>query len=342
MVTMTVHGMSMKPEPFDWTSATDAQAEARHSLCSIVRSELFPGDVAPPVEHLRGLALQLPFFGRKHEWAAWADDGQMAGWAQLEVEYVGSNREFAEFKTEVHPAHRRRGVGSALLQTVTDAAREDGRTMLGTAAYEGTAGEPFLAHAGAENRQVFRQSRLQMSDVDPNMLREWVVRAAERAAGYSLVGWDDPCPEEYLDAFTEVVHVMNTAPLDDLDIEDEIWTPEETRAWQASLQARGHQGWVLAARHDATGRFAGFTEMGFWPWEPQRAAQGDTGVDPAHRNLGLGRWLKAAMLQRLLRERPDVRHVDTGNAGSNRPMLAINVALGFKPQWLGGFWQLEI
>jgi GNAT superfamily N-acetyltransferase len=59
--------------------------------------------------------------------------------------------------------------------------------------------------------------------------------------------------------------------------------------------------------------------------------QGGTAVDPTHRNKGLGRWLKAAMLQRLLDERPEVANVDTWNAGSNEPMLAINVALGFRP-----------
>jgi GNAT superfamily N-acetyltransferase len=334
--------MSMKPEPFDWTSATDAQAEARHKLSLLVSAELFAGDAVPPVAHMRACALHQPFFARQQEWAVWADDGRMAGWGQLQVEYVGSNRELADFKIEVHPDHRRRGVGTALLHAVSDAAREDGRTLLGTAAHQGTAGEPFLAKAGAENRQVFRNSRLQIADLDPVMLQEWVDRASERAAGYSLVGWDDPCPEEHLDAFTEVVHVMNTAPLDDLEWEDDVWTPEELQSWQAALQARGHQGWVLCARHDATGQFVGFTEMGFWPWDPARAGQGDTGVDPAHRNLGIGRWLKAAMLQRLLRERPEVRYVTTGNAGSNRPMLAINVALGFKPHRIGGFWQLPI
>jgi GNAT superfamily N-acetyltransferase len=266
----------------------------------------------------------------------------MAGWAGLDLEYVASNRGLADFKIEVHPEHRRRGVGAALLEAVTDAARADERTLIETAAYEGTAGEPFLAHAGAENRQAFRHSRLQVDDLDPALLQEWVDRAAERAAGYSLVGWDDPCPEEHVEAFTEVVHVMNTAPLDDLEWEDDVWTPDEIRSWQASLQARGHQGWVLCAREDATGRFVGFTEMGFWPWDPAKGQQGDTGVDPAHRDRGLGRWLKAAMLQRVLRDRPEVRYVDTGNAGSNRPMLAINIALGFRPHRLGGFWQLEI
>jgi GNAT superfamily N-acetyltransferase len=99
---------------------------------------------------------------------------------------------------------------------------------------------------------------------------------------------------------------------------------------------------MLCAVDDATGRFVGYTELGFWPWDPHKGNQGDTGVHPAHRNLGIGRWLKAAMLQRLLRERPEVRYVTTGNAGSNRPMLAINVALGFRPHVIGGYWQLNI
>ena len=334
--------MPMKPEPFDWTSASDAQAEARHALSSVVRSELLPGDAVPTVEHLRASALHQPFFARELEWAVWADDGQMAGWAQLELEYVASNRNLADFEIEVHPEHRRRGIGSALLQVVTDAARADDRTIIETAAHEGTPAEPFLAHAGAENRQAFRHSRLQIDDLDPALLQEWVDRAAERAAGYSLVAFDVPCPEEHVEAFTEVVHVMNTAPIDDMEWEDDIWTVEEIRAWQSSLHARGHEGWVLCARDDATGRFAGFTEMGFWPWQPEKGEQGDTGVDPAHRDRGLGRWLKAAMLQRVVRDRPTIRYVDTGNAGSNRPMLAINVALGFKPHVIGGFWQLNI
>ncbi|MEZ4642291.1 MAG: hypothetical protein R3E31_06060 [Chloroflexota bacterium] len=35
-------------------------------------------------------------------------------------------------------------------------------------------------------------------------------------------------------------------------------------------------------------------------------AKGDTAVVPAHRGQGLGRWLKAAMLDKMLRERPNV------------------------------------
>lgn len=66
-----------------------------------------------------------------------------------------------------------------------------------------------------------------------------------------------------------------------------------------------------------------------------------TGVFPAYRKRGLGRWLKAAMLDAVLRERPQVRLVRTSNADSNTAMLAINRALGFKPYLAESFWQVE-
>lgn len=60
-----------------------------------------------------------------------------------------------------------------------------------------------------------------------------------------------------------------------------------------------------------------------------------------HRGCGLGKWLKAAMLGRVLRERPEAKEIRTGNADSNAPMLAINHRLGFKPYFAGTKWQVE-
>jgi GNAT superfamily N-acetyltransferase len=86
----------------------------------------------------------------------------------------------------------------------------------------------------------------------------------------------------------------------------------------------------VCARHDETGELAGYSELIFTPRRRWLGEQGDTAVDPAHRERGLGRWLKAANILRLLDEKPDVRAVETWNDGSNAAMLSINEAMGFR------------
>ncbi len=175
-----------------------------------------------------------------------------------------------------------------------------------------------------------RKSRLVLADVDRGMLEGWVARADERAAGYSLLAWDGPVPEEYLERFVDLTMVMNTAPRDDLEMDDWVHTPARQRENEERFAARGESWWTLVARHDATDQLAGYTEFLFPRQHPEVAWQEATVVDPAHRNRGLGRWLKAVNCLRLLDERPDVVYVDTWNAFSNAPMLGINVAMGFE------------
>src|SRR5215469_9339437 len=68
---------------------------------------------------------------------------------------------------------------------------------------------------------------------------------------------------------------------------------------------------------------------------------GDTAVDPAHRGVGLGKWLKAAITRQILTGLPGVRWVITYNAGSNDAMLAINNQLGFRTAAVHTTWQVE-
>jgi mycothiol synthase len=75
------------------------------------------------------------------------------------------------------------------------------------------------------------------------------------------------------------------------------------------------------------------------PYEAGLVHQWFTGVDPAVR--GRGKWLKAAMLLHLRVVHPDTVAIETGNAGSNAPMLSINHQLGFRLRRTETLYQVD-
>ena len=62
----------------------------------------------------------------------------------------------------------------------------------------------------------------------------------------------------------------------------------------------------------------------------------------AHRNRGLGRWLKAVMMEKVLRDLPEVHTIRTGHADSNAPMRKINEELGYRPFSSDTQWQITL
>ena len=318
------------PTFFDATTAPEDDLRALYDLNVTEHHELWDEDPVQPYEEWRKLVTTPPSWNRSDRWVVRDASDAVLGYAGLNLGFTETNRDKASLDVYVRPELRTQGLAKALLRPAAARALDEGRVLLHGGGVTDSPGTSFAEALGAERKITERKSRMVLADLDRSMLEDWVVRAKERAEGYSMLAWDGPVPDEYLEKFVNLTMVMNTAPRDDLDMEDWIHTPERQREGERRAIDRGHTWWTLVVRHDESDELVGYTEFDFPPHVPDGAWQEATAVDPTHRDKGIGRWLKATNALRLLDERPHVRYVDTWNAFSNAPMLGINIAMGFE------------
>ena len=303
-------------------------------------------DLAPDPPHagadVLAMLLHPAAFEVDRHWLAWDSAHEhLLGAFSAGYEETPDNRTHLWLSGHVHPAYRRRRIGTCLSQAAVPWARELGRTTWCWELRDGD-GPGFVTAVGGARKLRSRQSGLRIVGLDRDLVQSWIGQAPERVGDYSLVKWAGAAPEAFLDDFARIWNVMNSQPFEDFDHEDFDMTPALVREYEASTEAKGWQRYTICARHDPSGRLAGLTEITASPHEPWRVWQGDTGTDPEHRGRGLGRWMKAAMLEHLLATRPGLERIDTWNAGSNEAMLGINVALGFEVIHWWGDWQADL
>lgn len=329
--------------PFDPVTASEEELRATYAVVRTGELEELPDDTPRPYEEWLADERFSLSFRRRRRWVA-RRGSETIGWAWLQDD-LENNTHFSWAWIGVVPEHRRNGVGRTLLELLVTEAESVGRTSIVCDVREDFDHSiAFVTKHGLTPRIREHHNRLDLAALDVDMLRDWVSRAQERAAGYELRTWSGPTPDDLLERFAPFTEVMNTAPTDDLDWEDETVTPEQVAEREQKRIDQGYDWWTACVLESATGQLAGYTQLFFTPWRDDIAFQGDTGVDPTHRNKGIGRWVKAANLLRLLEEKPAVAKVDTYNAGSNDAMLSINHALGFAPieVWVGHQADLDV
>jgi hypothetical protein len=208
-----------------------------------------------------------------------------------------------------------------------------GRIKHGVDAWEGSPGAPFAIGRGyqARSREIHRRQHLDELPVDK--LEVLHTEAAAFAAAYELVRIVGSAPAELLDGLAGLTTAINDAPLDDLDIEDEVSSPERVRNYEAARIGSGERLYRLVARHRETGALAGHTIVVVEGERPWIGFQHDTAVAREHRGHRLGLLLKSAMNLWLADVEPQLRTIDTWNAESNDHMVEVNDVLGYR--WMG-------
>jgi GNAT superfamily N-acetyltransferase len=283
-----------------------------------------------------GLGYPPPDAEERHYAAV--EDGRVVGWCDVGFPTRG-NLHFAGCSIVVHPDHRRRGIGTALLEFVIKEVRAVGRTDLTSGTHIQWDGGPARSQAGAKfaERHGFKLAltvinrRCAVDALDPaEEERLWQEARAAAGDDYELVSWIGRTPDEYMDTICRIDStILEEVPLGELDLEPEHVDADLKNAKADRREAMGGQ-IVQTIAVDPQTREAVANTCFFLQEDEADIYQGITIVDPKHRGHRLGTLVKIANLQLLRENFPHARQIWTDNADVNAPMININQRLGYE------------
>ncbi len=313
---------------------------ALHAVESTIDAERGSHRMPQPVASYMAFARNLPSQFDDHAWLVETPAGTAVACGFCWSNSAGDGR-VMECDLLVQRERRRQGIGTRLLATIAEETVHEGRSLLTWSTFDAVpAGDAFSRRFAAHKARENRTSELVLADLDATFLESWSRAEQARGRGYHLEMVDGAFPPHLRGDVATLHHIMQTAPREDLDAGEVLIDAEFVAELDRALAEAGRTRWTLLVR-DGEGACVGGTEITFEPSDPSTVFQQNTGIDVSHRGLGLAKWAKSAMLERL-RQHPAARRVRTDNASSNASMLAINDALGFKLVNTRTEWQVDV
>ncbi|GIH28098.1 hypothetical protein Aph01nite_64080 [Acrocarpospora phusangensis] len=266
-------------------------------------------------------------------------DGQVVGGIVVHFPTFDNTHMCALRFFAVDAAHRRRGVGTALLNHALGRARALGRQVVFAEARPDAPGGAFVRRHGFQAVAVEARRVLDLATVDWAAYEKGV---AELAPGYRLEHWVDAAPEDMIDDVAALMAAMNDAPSDDMDVEPSAWDADRVRRFDASAGNDHQTAYHTGARHLASGRVVAFTRLIAETPRNGWGRQTDTAVLREHRGHRLGQAVKLANTAWFHEREPSATRIITWNAVSNTHMIAINERMGYRLLDIWHEWQLTL
>ena len=336
-------------EVWELDPADEAGLAAWHAVLHAVERETWPDRTGFTLREVRAFANHRGQSRRFVQLAAGEDGGPVIGVGVMELP-LRDNLHSADVTVGVHPEHRRRGAGRALVERMEAVAAAEGRRSLNSIVDVPVAsagrhpGEMFARRVGFVATMQGNSRYLAVplaADLVHDLCR--VVAAAPDAAAYRVFTFTAPWPEEHVGDHCELARRMSTdEPAGDVEKEEEVWDAARIQEDDELPAARGLWKLAAVAQHVGSGRLVAFSELALSPDAPQEAWQMATLVHPDHRGHRLGLAVKLANVEALGAAAPSVRRIVTGNAAENTPMIAVNDMMGFEIAGAGWFWQKAV
>ena len=232
-----------------------------------------------------------------------AEPGSVLGWYRLELTDL-ENTDRAMLVLVVHPAHRRQGLGRALLRHAARRAAADGRSLLWGETRDGSPGGVRHRRGREAGDTAGVRRGLDLRTLPAGKIGRC---AGRRRRGGRLLpaALDRRDPRGVPAPFARVLNAFNDAPHDE-GVEEESWDADRVRERNDARCAVPSPALTIAALHDASGELAAISELSVDPDDPEWGHQGLTAVTSQHRGHRLGLLVKTAMLEWLADTEPQV------------------------------------
>ncbi|MBA2774677.1 MAG: GNAT family N-acetyltransferase [Nocardioidaceae bacterium] len=271
-------------------------------------------------------------------------DGVAVAAGSLETP-VHDNTEKAWLGVSVAPNDRRHGHGSAMARFLEAEAQRRGRTTLTTAV-----GYPIDADESHPDRRFATRHEYAFSQVDVHRvldlpademflqgLRE---QAEPHHRDYSFRDYVGLPEEEILEDYCVLLNaILVDAPSGEIDYEEGSTTPDSLAQRVEMLHSQDRTLYTDVA-FDAAGVPVAHSQLVVPAHDPQKIYQWDTIVHRDHRGHRLGLATKVRNLEIVQALHAERTSVHTWNAESNRHMIAVNEAMGFRPvRYFGEYYR---
>ncbi|MDH5401487.1 MAG: hypothetical protein OEY49_03260 [Candidatus Heimdallarchaeota archaeon] len=327
--------MDYKLVEIDPKNLNEFNWEGFHNLRRILHDEVTPDDPIQSdevAEHNLRIQLKSPEFD-VFLFEIYSSSNDFIGfcyygWFKESSASYENNKSLGTCDITLLSNFRRFGIGTSILKRFyTELKSNQKEIIMGGSIYP--ASVKFVESFGGIMGLAGSVNRLTISDLDSSLIDKWILDG-EATSPDSKFHVFNEIPEEYIERVADIMtETLHQIPMDDLEVGQMIFTPETIRQREAEIKLMNKIS-LTGIFEESNGQLSGFSNLGYSLDLPEMVKQGLTSVREEYRGKGLGKRIKAIMIKELLKINKSVKFIDTDNANSNAPMLAINERMGFR------------